>query len=671
MPALRSGHPAMLPRNRRRSSHLALFTPAKPGVYGVGIQQPAPQPSQQTSPSSLTGLPPRPISFAPNVTPGTFVESEDSSPTTPEPLSPNSQPKLFPPSETPAPPPVRKRCPPGKRRSQGYIPRPPNAFMLFRADFVRQKHVPGSIETNHGSLSKIIGNCWRSLPLEEKKVWEQKAKQEKAAHKIQYPNYRFRPVHNKKKKQAEAAARAQSSDPEKRKQDVSPEEEIRCEEVTQLLLEGKKGEDLARAVRQLEESRKQRIREMQKLKGQSQTPGPFPSNLTMPQRNVAFPGGIMTAPQPTYPAGSLLSGNSNGSFFPGDNAAAGSYLHLRRSSSVPLPGAYNGGFDFNNFNFGGGPMDFYMPPPSYPESQQQHQQDQPMGDSSAGIALPSVPFLPPPSSSGIAGIANSSLDSQGPVDDSNINLNVASISKHQQRMLLGHRRSSSAGPAFGGMQRNWTAPFDNNNFGYGYFNGIPGSTMEGDYQSGNIVLQRDDSPLPEADLSLFDPNFFNATHNTSAPVPAPEDPNAPRSNAGTTNTTPNGAFNVTELMHGLPPTLGPLDTTGIQSGVSPHDMVSPADSYWSNDNNANMFQAQSQQQGLGLEIGPTDVPPDSTVPNATTSGPTFDQMYLAEQDQQRAMDMNYGNTGAYPDANSYNYGPLDMGVHGGVQYVEC
>ena len=39
----------------------------------------------------------------------------------------------------------------------GYIPRPPNAFMLFRADFVRQKHVPGSIEQNHGSLSKIIG----------------------------------------------------------------------------------------------------------------------------------------------------------------------------------------------------------------------------------------------------------------------------------------------------------------------------------------------------------------------------------------------------------------------------------------------------------------------------------------------------------------------------------
>ena len=36
--------------------------------------------------------------------------------------------------------------------------------MLFRADFVRQKHVPGSIETNHGSLSKIIGKSTDPYP---------------------------------------------------------------------------------------------------------------------------------------------------------------------------------------------------------------------------------------------------------------------------------------------------------------------------------------------------------------------------------------------------------------------------------------------------------------------------------------------------------------------------
>jgi hypothetical protein len=90
--------------------------------------------------------------FAPNVTPVTYVEPEDGDDGTYPPSS-----TLFPPSEAPSTGPTRRRAPPGKRRSLGYIPRPPNAFMLFRADFVRQKHVPGSIETNHGSLSKIIG----------------------------------------------------------------------------------------------------------------------------------------------------------------------------------------------------------------------------------------------------------------------------------------------------------------------------------------------------------------------------------------------------------------------------------------------------------------------------------------------------------------------------------
>ena len=54
-------------------------------------------------------------------------------------------------------PAARRRAPLSKSRSIGYIPCPPNAFILFRANFMRQKHVPGLIETNHGSLSKIIG----------------------------------------------------------------------------------------------------------------------------------------------------------------------------------------------------------------------------------------------------------------------------------------------------------------------------------------------------------------------------------------------------------------------------------------------------------------------------------------------------------------------------------
>jgi hypothetical protein len=78
--------------------------------------------------------------------------------------------------------------------------------------------------------------------LEEKRVWEVKAKHAKAEHKQIYPEYRFRPVHNKNKEKKEKTA-------------TTPDDERRCEEVAQLLLEGKKGDELAAAVRSLDRLR--------------------------------------------------------------------------------------------------------------------------------------------------------------------------------------------------------------------------------------------------------------------------------------------------------------------------------------------------------------------------------------------------------------------------------
>jgi hypothetical protein len=78
--------------------------------------------------------------------------------------------------------------------------------------------------------------------LEEKRVWEVKAKHAKAEHKQIYPEYRFRPVHNKNKEKKE-------------KPITTPGDERRCEEVAQLLLEGKKGDELAAAVRCLDRMR--------------------------------------------------------------------------------------------------------------------------------------------------------------------------------------------------------------------------------------------------------------------------------------------------------------------------------------------------------------------------------------------------------------------------------
>lgn len=53
--------------------------------------------------------------------------------------------------------PTRSRGSHGKKRDASYIPRPPNAFILFRSSFIRSEHVPGKVEGNHSNLSKIIG----------------------------------------------------------------------------------------------------------------------------------------------------------------------------------------------------------------------------------------------------------------------------------------------------------------------------------------------------------------------------------------------------------------------------------------------------------------------------------------------------------------------------------
>lgn len=47
----------------------------------------------------------------------------------------------------------------GRKRDASYIPRPPNAFILFRSSFIKSQQVPGKVEGNHSTLSKIIGTC--------------------------------------------------------------------------------------------------------------------------------------------------------------------------------------------------------------------------------------------------------------------------------------------------------------------------------------------------------------------------------------------------------------------------------------------------------------------------------------------------------------------------------
>jgi len=176
------------------------------------------------------------IAFAPAVTPVTFTEVQglDSTETTSS---------LFPSTADGASP---RKPGHGKKKAEDHIPRPPNAFILFRSSFIKSRHVSTEVETNHSTLSKIIGLTWQNMPHEERQFWHSKAKVAQAEHKRKFPDYAFRPSHVRSKGGATA---------EKRKvREVGPKDMKRCAKIAQLLVEGKKGADLQAAVEEFDKS---------------------------------------------------------------------------------------------------------------------------------------------------------------------------------------------------------------------------------------------------------------------------------------------------------------------------------------------------------------------------------------------------------------------------------
>ncbi|KAF9265767.1 hypothetical protein L218DRAFT_859236 [Marasmius fiardii PR-910] len=85
----------------------------------------------------------------------------------------------------------KRRGPPHRRRSQGHIPRPPNAFMMFRQNFCKSSRFRPGMTDERDSLSRLLGKEWRELPAEEKSYWDLIAKIEKERHKRLYPDYKY------------------------------------------------------------------------------------------------------------------------------------------------------------------------------------------------------------------------------------------------------------------------------------------------------------------------------------------------------------------------------------------------------------------------------------------------------------------------------------------------
>lgn len=124
--------------------------------------------------------------------------------------------------------------------SQGRIPRPRNAFMLFRSAFNRENRLAKTVEKDHRHISRIIGLCWAELSEADKDTWRQKAELEKQQHALAYPDYRFKPTPRTK----QAAKRNVKRN--------TPKEIERCQKIARLLQDGKSGEELTHAVRNME-----------------------------------------------------------------------------------------------------------------------------------------------------------------------------------------------------------------------------------------------------------------------------------------------------------------------------------------------------------------------------------------------------------------------------------
>ncbi|KAK2460818.1 hypothetical protein APHAL10511_007288 [Amanita phalloides] len=184
-----------------------------------------------------------PLLFAPNVTPGTFLKIEET-----EPLQlPQCDSLLFPCSDDSVVP-IRRHGH-SKRKPEDHIPRPPNAFILFRSSFIRNRHVCPEVETDHSTLSKIIGLTWQNLPEKERQVWHEKARIAKEEHRRKFPGYTFRPtIKGKNGKAGKRTVR-----------EVFPKDLKRCAKIAELLVKGKKGGDLNVAMQEFDRHHKMEI----------------------------------------------------------------------------------------------------------------------------------------------------------------------------------------------------------------------------------------------------------------------------------------------------------------------------------------------------------------------------------------------------------------------------
>ncbi|KAG1841320.1 hypothetical protein DFJ58DRAFT_75727 [Suillus subalutaceus] len=122
-----------------------------------------------------------------------------------------------------------------RKKEEGHIPRPPNAFIVFRSCLWSNEDFR-SLESDHRNVSRIAGERWRNLSDDEKEPFVQMAKEAKALHANMYPNYKYSPSHRT------------VAGPKRKGRRNSDEERTKCDMIATLLQKGVEGSALAHAM---------------------------------------------------------------------------------------------------------------------------------------------------------------------------------------------------------------------------------------------------------------------------------------------------------------------------------------------------------------------------------------------------------------------------------------
>ncbi|WWC71342.1 uncharacterized protein I206_105296 [Kwoniella pini CBS 10737] len=123
-----------------------------------------------------------------------------------------------------------------RKQTADHIPRPRNAFILFRKHVVDSKLIPASVEMRHQNVSIITAKMWSEAPKDQKAHFNELAKIEKEEHMKKYPGYRYQPVYRR-------------TNVIRRRVRKDEAEEQKCKSVAELLIKGKSGEDLENEIK--------------------------------------------------------------------------------------------------------------------------------------------------------------------------------------------------------------------------------------------------------------------------------------------------------------------------------------------------------------------------------------------------------------------------------------